>query len=79
VTVLKPLRKEKTMTNVFIPGHADDSKTIVFEFLDGLRESGITNMYGAGSYLEDEFRITRKESNSLLDEWMKTFAERHPK
>ena len=24
-----------------------------FEYLDELRESGVTNMYGAGSYLAD--------------------------
>ena len=25
------------------------------EYLDDLRESGVTNMFGAGSYLEDNF------------------------
>ena len=30
------------------------------EFLDELRESGVTNMYGATSYLVDEFDIEER-------------------
>jgi len=47
------------------------------EYLDDLRESGVTNMYGAGAYLEDEFDMTREEANQVLTYWMKTFGERH--
>jgi len=49
------------------------------EFLDGLRESGVTNMFGAGSYLKEEFGVNRAESHTILCYWMKLFAERHPK
>ena len=45
-------------------------------FLDMLRDTGVTNMYGAGSYLEDEFGMNRREANEVLSYWMKTFSER---
>ena len=48
-----------------------------FEYLDELRESGVTNMYGAGSYLADEFGLERRKAREVLREWMRTFSERH--
>ena len=56
----------------------DEFKQEVFEYLDDLRESGITNMFGASSYVQEEFEIDKKESEKLLLEWMRTFSERHP-
>lgn len=50
-----------------------------FEFLDGLSESGATNMFAAGPYLVEAFGITKKESFKILKEWMQTFSERHRK
>ena len=50
------------------------------EFLDKLRESGVTNMWGASPYLEDEFPddfMNEKEAGKVLTYWMKTFSERH--
>ena len=54
-------------------------ETEYFEYLDELRESGVTNMYGAGAYLEDEFYIGKREAGDVLIKWMKTFSERHPR
>jgi hypothetical protein len=42
--------------------------------LDALRESGITNMFGAGSYLQEEFGLTRAEARAILVYWMQTFG-----
>ena len=42
-------------------------------FLNDLRDSGITNMYGATPYLEDEFGLNPEESRSILGEWMDSF------
>ena len=56
-------------------------------FLDELRESGDTNMYGAGSYLDAKFPELSDGSPSfhsspkareILAYWMKSFSERHP-
>ena len=50
----------------------------VFVFLDVVRESGVTNMFGASPYIRDEFGCTRYEANRLLAKWMETFSDRHP-
>jgi hypothetical protein len=47
------------------------------EYLDELRDSGVTNMYGAGPYLVRAFSVTRDESHEILGYWMDTFSERH--
>lgn len=51
----------------------------VFRFLDGLRVSGVTNMFGAGQYIQEMFEVDRIIARKLLAEWMRTFAQRHPK
>lgn len=45
------------------------------EYLDELRESGVTNMFGAGSYLQEYFGLDRKEASTVLTYWMKTFGK----
>jgi len=47
------------------------------EFLDDLRESGVTNMYGARPYLIDAFDLDKNTARDILSYWMKTFGERH--
>jgi len=47
------------------------------EFLDRLRDSGITNMFGAAPYLQSLFPLTKKESREILTYWMKTFSDRN--
>ncbi len=45
-------------------------------FLDALRKSGATNMYGAGSWLRDEFEtLSKKDSHLILSYWMQTFGK----
>jgi len=51
--------------------------TCQLEYLDLLRESGITNMFGAGSYLEQEFGLSRQEARAVLKHWMQTFSDQH--
>ena len=55
----------------------DETTLDHFEYLDELRESGVTNMYGAGSYLADEFGLRPRNAREVLGEWMRTFSERH--
>lgn len=52
-------------------------KEEVFEYLDELRESGITNMFGATPYIMSAFDVLKDEARKLLVEWMETFNERH--
>ena len=48
-----------------------------FEYLNRLRESGTTNMFGAGPYLRMEFDIGEREANQVLSEWM-DWADKDP-
>lgn len=45
------------------------------EFLMALRDSGVVNMYGAAPYLQEAFELSRKDSHTILAEWMKSFNE----
>lgn len=47
-------------------------------FLDELRESGDTNMFGARPYLLQEFPwLSKEEAGEILSYWMRSFPERH--
>ena len=46
-----------------------------FTYLDDLRESGVTNMFGARPYLEAEFDLAKDEAGEVLSAWMKTFGK----
>jgi predicted transcriptional regulator YheO len=48
------------------------------EFLDELRESGVVNMYGAAPYLVKEFGMPKMTAYKILDDWMASYAARHP-
>ena len=47
------------------------------DFLDLLRESGETNMFGAGTYLTAEFGLDKLIARDYLSFWMDTFGERN--
>lgn len=47
------------------------------EYLDDLRDSGVTNMFGATMYLTATFDLTKQEARQILSYWMTTFSERH--
>lgn len=47
-----------------------------FEYLDRLRDSGVTNMFGAVPYLQQEFpelSFDRAKAAYILREWMKGY------
>lgn len=58
------------------PDFLDDEH---LEYLDQLRKSGVTNMFGATPYLMDTFDMSRGNATKALSYWMATFSERHPK
>src|SRR5690348_537438 len=47
------------------------------EYLDELRESGVTNMFGAAPYLAAAYALDIKTARAYLGYWMRTFSERH--
>ena len=52
--------------------------TRYFEYLDDLRESGETNMFGAAPYLADEFGLTKEAARPILRKWQNTFDGESP-
>lgn len=44
-----------------------------FDYLDKLRESGRTNMWGATAYVEAELDWPKNEAKVVLLVWMETF------
>lgn len=58
-------------------GKRDSERAEVFEYLEILRRSGITNMFGAGPYIVEQFdgRYTRDEARELLKEWMESYGK----
>ena len=46
-----------------------------YMFLEDLKLSGITNMYGATPYLEEAFDISRNKASAVLLEWMQNYEE----
>lgn len=48
----------------------------VFAYLNYLRESGVTNMFGATSYILDKFpQLEKSEASKLLKTWMDNFND----
>ena len=47
----------------------------VYLYLEQLRESGETNMFGAGVYLEKHFELPKHEAREYLSDWMRQYNE----
>ena len=43
-------------------------------FLDGLRESGACNMFGAGKHIVEMFDVDRSDAKKIVLYWMETFG-----
>jgi hypothetical protein len=56
-------------------GSKGKSMNEYYQYLDALRESGVTNMYGAGAYLQDRFDLSKVEARDILTAWMKQFTK----
>lgn len=54
----------------------EDENEVYFEYLDDLRESAMTNMFGAGPYLQSAFGLSKSEAQDILFQWMDTSEER---
>ena len=42
-------------------------------YLENLRKSGVTNMFGATPYLMEEFNLDKKEAIKILSDWMHNY------
>lgn len=53
--------------------NATEQEQEVFNYLNELRESGDTNMFGASPYIINEFELPSNEAKRLLSLWMSNF------
>ena len=47
----------------------------VYLYLEQLRESGETNMFGAGVYLQKHFELSKEKAIMYLSDWMKQYNQ----
>lgn len=52
-----------------------DKNEKYYKYLEELRRSGVTNMFGAARYLMFEFDLLEKEANAILSYWIKNYSE----
>lgn len=52
-------------------------KNKVFKYLDALRDSGVTNMFGSPAYVRKVFAVSNAESIKLVAEWMENYDKRY--
>lgn len=64
------------MTENLLGTIGETDLTSYLEYLDRLRESGITNMFGAGQYLRATFDLDYNTSEDVLLHWIKTYELR---
>lgn len=58
----------------------DEMLDEMLEYLDALRDEGQVNMFAAPTHLRNAYSdLTKTESYDIVNFWMETFAERHPK
>ena len=52
----------------------DEDLSEYFDFLEKLRDSGVTNMFGAVPYLMDEFILDKDDALTILGKWISTYS-----
>lgn len=68
--------REGTKAGLDATTRPDGVQDCHLEYLDELRESGVTNMLGAGPYLMDAFdELDQKTASMILAYWMKSFGK----
>ena len=46
-----------------------------YVYLENLRQSGVTNMFGAGPYLQKAYGLNPREALKVLGSWMNNYNE----
>ncbi len=69
--IVRIVKSDSIMRGKLEEGVVKDMHT----FLNDLRDSGVTNMFGAAPYLQKEFGIDQKSARQVLANWMQSFSE----
>ena len=51
----------------------DEISNEVFLYLEELRESGVTNMFGAHQYVMEDFEVDKNMAIKLVKAWMDSY------
>ena len=46
-----------------------------YVYLEKLRQSGVTNMFGAAPYLQKQYGLNPREARKVLGSWMDNYSE----
>ena len=66
------IQEFKNMDEMFNDKHLHiEDDTMYYAFLNDLRDSGQTNMFGAAPYLMEAFDLNKSEAKRILIEWIK--------
>jgi len=57
----------------------DEISNEVFLYLEELRESGITNMFGAHQYVMEDFEVSKVMAIKLVKTWMDNYNNKENK
>jgi len=57
----------------------DEISNEVFIYLEELRESGITNMFGAHQYVMEDFEVSKAMAIKLVKTWMDNYNNKENK
>jgi len=71
--LVKELHKLVDLTEAELQENIDPAEYA--HYLENLRDSGVTNMFGAAPYIERDFGVSRSEARKILATWMKSFNE----
>jgi len=58
-----------------IDSQFDEMKKDVFEYLEELRESGETNMFGSTAYVMETFEISKVMARKFVSTWMESYKD----
>jgi len=47
----------------------------IYDYLIELRDSGVTNMYGAGEFIAKRYGVSDSEASDILLAWMDSFKQ----
>jgi len=46
-----------------------------YQYLEGLRQSGVTNMFGASPYLAKAYALSSSEAITIVGSWMENYSQ----
>jgi len=58
---------------VYKPEILELNRDDVFQFLEAVRESGVTNMFAAAPYISEHLGCDEKEARYWLMEWIESY------